>query len=259
MSTVRTEEHHAADDNRLPSRFAFAGAVSGATDRIAVTLTAVIGPLHALLRPAKQIAVPDLLGGVRRVTVAGIGHRSEEYALSGVDGTGAAGSRANRVQTLLTAWTGEEFTHRRGRVRLTPRPYTDPYPLPAGRAAPPGAPPAGPPRQPSSAGGPPAGGCSSRLSRPCARRSPRRSPSGSFRHWRAQPSRPAVRHRRPRSGQWPGRGRRTVRGEGSGDLALLPEFGGPRYEAQPISSRDLPFVSLTNFRTNGMESAAKTV
>lgn len=46
---------------------------------------------------------------------------------------------------------------------------------------------------------------------------------------------------------------------GSGDLALLPEFRGPRDEAQPISSRDLPFVSLTNFRTNGMESAAQTV
>ena len=43
---------------------------------------------------------------------------------------------------------------------------------------------------------------------------------------------------------------------GSGDLALPPSSAG---RAQPISSRVLPFVSLTNLRTNGMESAAKTV
>lgn len=159
-----TEEHHAADDNRLPSRSAFADAVSGATDRIAVTLTAVIGPLHAPLRPAKEIAVPDLLGGGRLVTVAGAGYRPEEHALSGVDPHQVAGSRANCVQTLLTAWAGEEFTHRRGRVRLTPRPYTDPYPLPlVGRLLqgrrPPGrpgspSPPAGRPPADAAAGSP---------------------------------------------------------------------------------------------------------
>lgn len=169
ISTARTEEHPGADDHWLPSPFAFAGAVFGVTRRIAVTVSAVVGPPHDPLPTAGAIAVLDLLSGGRLVTVAGIGYRLQEYALFGVD------------------W------HRRGR------------------------------------------------------------------RWRAEPGRPAVRHRRPRSGQWPGRGRRTVRGEGSGDLALLPEFGGPRYEAQPISSRDLPFVSLTNFRTNGMESAANTV
>jgi hypothetical protein len=43
--------------------------------------------------------------------------------------------------------------------------------------------------------------------------------------------------------------------KGSGDLARLLGTAG-RY---PISSSALPFVSFTNFRTNGMESAAKTV
>jgi hypothetical protein len=57
----------------------------------------------------------------------------------------------------------------------------------------------------------------------------------------------------PGSGRAGGGGRCEERG--SGVLALLPGSGA----AQPISSSDLPFVSLTNFRTNGMESAAKTV
>lgn len=43
---------------------------------------------------------------------------------------------------------------------------------------------------------------------------------------------------------------------GSGDLARLLELV---RAGQPISSSALPFVSLTNFRTNGMESAANTV
>lgn len=53
-----------------------------------------------------------------------------------------------------------------------------------------------------------------------------------------------------------GRGGGRYEERGSGDVALLPEFGGA---GQPISSRALPFVSFTNFRTNGMESAAKIV
>ncbi len=54
-------------------------------------------------------------------------------------------------------------------------------------------------------------------------------------------------------------------GRGGGDLAPPPGFGGSGFGGssrggrQPISSSALPFVSLTNFRTNGMESAAKTV
>lgn len=47
----------------------------------------------------------------------------------------------------------------------------------------------------------------------------------------------------------------TRRG-GSGGLARLLELV---RAGQPISSSALPFVSLTNFRTNGMESAANTV
>lgn len=129
ISTVQTEEHHGADDNWLPSPFAFAGAVFGATRRIAVTVSAAIGPLHDPLRLAEEIAVLDLLSGGRLVTVAGIGYRPEEYALFGVDWHRRGRLQDELLQTLLAAWTGEEFTYRGRRVRLTPRPYTDPHPL----------------------------------------------------------------------------------------------------------------------------------
>ncbi|WP_251095114.1 LLM class flavin-dependent oxidoreductase [Streptomyces sp. Caat 7-52] len=129
ISTVQTEEHHGAENNWLPSPFAFAGAVFGATRRIAVTVSAVIGPLHDPLRLAEEIAVLDLLSGGRLVTVAGIGYRPEEYALFDVDWKRRGRLQDELLQTLLAAWTGEEFEYRGRRVRLTPRPFTEPHPL----------------------------------------------------------------------------------------------------------------------------------
>lgn len=129
VDTVQTEEHHGAADNWIPSPFVFAGAVLGSTRRISVTVSAIIGPLYDPLRLAEDIAVLDLIGKGRLVTVAGIGYRPEEYEQMGVEW-----SRRGRIQdevldTLLKAWTGEPFAHRGRTVRVTPRPYTQPHPL----------------------------------------------------------------------------------------------------------------------------------
>ncbi|MEU2620184.1 LLM class flavin-dependent oxidoreductase [Streptomyces sp. NPDC007157] len=129
VTTVQTEEHHGVDNNWLPSPFAFAGAVFGATRNIAVTVSAVIGPLHDPLRLAEDIAVLDLLSGGRLVTVAGIGYRPEEYALFDVEWKRRGRLQDEVLETVLKAWTGEEFVYRGRTVRVTPRPFTDPHPL----------------------------------------------------------------------------------------------------------------------------------
>ncbi|MEU3304326.1 LLM class flavin-dependent oxidoreductase [Streptomyces sp. NPDC006678] len=129
VDTIQTEEHHGAANNWLPSPFTFAGAVFGATRRIAVTVSAIIGPLHDPLRLAEDIAVLDLLSKGRLVTVAGIGYRREEYAAHGVDWHRRGALQDELLETLLAAWTGEEFTHQGRTVRVTPRPYTQPHPL----------------------------------------------------------------------------------------------------------------------------------
>ncbi|MEU4067776.1 LLM class flavin-dependent oxidoreductase [Streptomyces wedmorensis] len=129
VDTVQTEEHHGVGNNWLPSPFAFAGAVFGATRRIAVTVSAIIGPLHDPLRLAEDIAVLDLLSGGRLVTVAGIGYRPEEYEERGVDWGRRGRLQDELLETLLTAWTGEPFTYRGRTVRVTPRPFTQPHPM----------------------------------------------------------------------------------------------------------------------------------
>lgn len=129
VDTVQTEEHHGAANSWLPSPFVLAGAVFGATRRIAVTVSAVIGPLHDPLRLAEDIAVLDLLSAGRLVTVAGIGYRPEEYERAGVE-WGRRGRLQDEVlETLLQAWTGEPFEFRGRTVTVTPRPYTRPHPL----------------------------------------------------------------------------------------------------------------------------------
>ncbi|MET9437428.1 LLM class flavin-dependent oxidoreductase [Streptomyces sp. NPDC006551] len=129
IDTVQTEEHHGAANNWIPSPFAFAGAVFGATRRIAVTVSAAIGPLHDPLRLAEEIAVLDLLSGGRLVTVAGIGYRPEEYEERGVDWGRRGKLQDLLLETLLRAWSGEPFTYQGRTVRITPRPFTQPHPL----------------------------------------------------------------------------------------------------------------------------------
>ncbi|WP_128380936.1 LLM class flavin-dependent oxidoreductase [Streptomyces cavernae] len=129
ITTVQTEEHHGVANNWLPSPFALAAAVFGATRHIAVTVSAVIGPLHDPLRLAEEIAVLDLLSGGRLVTVAGIGYRPDEYAMFDVEWKRRGRLQDELLETLLAAWTGEPFTFRGRTVRVTPRPFSEPHPL----------------------------------------------------------------------------------------------------------------------------------
>lgn len=101
----------------------------GATKKIAVTVSAIIGPLHDPLRLAEEIAVLDLLSAGRLVTVAGIGYRPEEYEERGVDWGRRGKLQDLLLETLLQAWSGEPFTYQGRTVRVTPRPFTRPHPL----------------------------------------------------------------------------------------------------------------------------------
>lgn len=128
VTTMQTEEHHGAENNWLSAPLAFAGAVLGATSRMSVTVSALIGPLHDPLRLAEELAVLDLVSGGRLVTVAGIGYRPEEYAAFGQDWHRRGALQDELLDTLLAAWTGEPFDYRGRTVRVTPRPYSRPHP-----------------------------------------------------------------------------------------------------------------------------------
>ncbi|MFF8814901.1 LLM class flavin-dependent oxidoreductase [Streptomyces pactum] len=128
ITMVQTEEHHGVAGGWLPSPLTFAGAVLGATRTVTVTVCALTVPLYDPLRLAEDIAVLDLTGGGRLVTVAGTGFRPQEYATHGKDWARRGALQDEALEILLAAWSGEPFAYHGRRVRITPRPYSNPHP-----------------------------------------------------------------------------------------------------------------------------------
>jgi alkanesulfonate monooxygenase SsuD/methylene tetrahydromethanopterin reductase-like flavin-dependent oxidoreductase (luciferase family) len=73
---------------------------------------------------AEDMAVLDLLSRGRVSYVVGIGYRSEEFAMFGVDRRTRARRVEEAIGVLRQAWTGEPFTVDGRSVRVTPRPFT---------------------------------------------------------------------------------------------------------------------------------------
>jgi alkanesulfonate monooxygenase SsuD/methylene tetrahydromethanopterin reductase-like flavin-dependent oxidoreductase (luciferase family) len=128
LSSIVISEHHGTDDGYLPAPLAFAGCLVGRTRRIGVHVAALLLPLHDPLDVAETLAVLDLASGGRVAVTAGLGYRPEEYAARGVDWSRRGQLLDEALETLLRAWTGEPFTYRGRRVRVTPRPRTQPHP-----------------------------------------------------------------------------------------------------------------------------------
>ncbi|MBO8188990.1 LLM class flavin-dependent oxidoreductase [Streptomyces sp. DW4-2] len=128
VTSLIVEEHHGSPDGWLPAPLAFAGALLGRTRSTLVTACAILAPLYDPLRLAEDIAVLDLAGGGRLVTVAGIGYRPEEYEALGLDFSRRGALQDEVLETLLAAWSGEPFSYRGRTVRVTPRPHSRPHP-----------------------------------------------------------------------------------------------------------------------------------
>jgi alkanesulfonate monooxygenase SsuD/methylene tetrahydromethanopterin reductase-like flavin-dependent oxidoreductase (luciferase family) len=115
-------EHHGVDDGYLPAPLTLAAAIAGATKRLPINIAALLLPLHDPVRIAEQLAVLDLASGGRVSIVAGLGYRAEEFEMAGIDRKQRGRLLEEAVDVLRQAWTGEPFTYRGRRVRVTPRP-----------------------------------------------------------------------------------------------------------------------------------------
>lgn len=127
MATL--EEHHGADNGWSPTPMLNAGMILARTKNLAVTISALLLPLHDPIRVAEDIAVIDLMSGGRLTTIFGLGYRESEYHLHGKDWDGRGALMDECIETVLAAWTGEPFEYRGRTVRVTPTPLTKPHPL----------------------------------------------------------------------------------------------------------------------------------
>jgi alkanesulfonate monooxygenase SsuD/methylene tetrahydromethanopterin reductase-like flavin-dependent oxidoreductase (luciferase family) len=95
-------------------------AAAAVTERIRLTTSILIAPLHAnaaLL--AKQAASLDRLSDGRLVLAVGIGGRDDDYVASGLPTTGKASRLEELIEELKRVWSGEERGHA-GAIGPTP-------------------------------------------------------------------------------------------------------------------------------------------
>lgn len=123
---VALSEHHGVEDGFMSSPLTLAAAIAGRTQRLPITIAAVLVTLHDPVRLAEQMAVVSLVGGGRLSFVAGLGYRHEEFAMAGVDRTKRWPLLEEAIGVLRQAWTGEPFEWRGRTVRVTPKPETPP-------------------------------------------------------------------------------------------------------------------------------------
>lgn len=126
--SVALSEHHGAPDGCLPSPLVLGSAISARTERVRITIAALIVPLHDPLRLAEDLAVLDVVSGGRLIAVLAGGYVVEEFRAFGCELSGRARVMDSIVRFLERAWTGEPFEHRGVQVRVTPRPVQRPRP-----------------------------------------------------------------------------------------------------------------------------------
>lgn len=128
FAAVALSEHHGTDDGFLPSPLTVAAAILGSTRTIAVSINALLVPLHDPVRLAEEIATVDLIGPGRLSVTAGLGYRREEFAMFGKDLAERVRDFEDAITLMLAAWQGDEVTYRGQPVRIRPLPATKPHP-----------------------------------------------------------------------------------------------------------------------------------
>ncbi|MBW3665939.1 MAG: LLM class flavin-dependent oxidoreductase [Actinobacteria bacterium] len=126
---VVLSEHHGVDDGYLPSPLVLATAMAARTSSLPIMTAVLVLPLYEPVRLAEDMVVLDIISSGRVSHVLAVGYRPEEYEQLGVDWSRRGEIMEEHLTTLLRAWTGEPFEHAGRRVRVTPRPLSDPHPL----------------------------------------------------------------------------------------------------------------------------------
>jgi alkanesulfonate monooxygenase SsuD/methylene tetrahydromethanopterin reductase-like flavin-dependent oxidoreductase (luciferase family) len=129
LDMVVLSEHHGAPDGYLPAPLTLAAAILGRTPRIPVSVAAILVPLHDPVRLAEQLAVLDLCAPGRLSVVGGVGYRSVEFAMAGVERAARGRLLEEGIEVLRQAWRGEPFTWRDRTVVVTPTPATPGGPI----------------------------------------------------------------------------------------------------------------------------------
>lgn len=96
-------------------------AAAAVTERVEITPTLYVLPMHSAVRVAKEIATLDILSGGRvRQVALGYGGREKDYEAVGARFQGRYGRMDRQVATLRAVWRGEEIVDGGGSIGPSP-------------------------------------------------------------------------------------------------------------------------------------------
>lgn len=128
VAMVSTEEHQATPMGWSPTPLLTAGMILSRTERLAVTISALLVPLHDPIRLAQQLATIDLVSKGRISITTGLGYRPAEYTALGKDWKRRGKILDECLETMLRVWSGEPFDVGGETIQVGPMPYTRPHP-----------------------------------------------------------------------------------------------------------------------------------
>jgi len=122
VDVVGLSEHHATDDGFLSSPLQLAGMMVAVTERIRISVSALLVPLHDPLRLAEDIALLDIAAGGRFSATCGLGYRPDEYACFDVDWATRGQVFDDKLDVLVGALSGGPFDYNGRTLQLNPAP-----------------------------------------------------------------------------------------------------------------------------------------
>lgn len=122
IDVIGLSEHHDSIDGFLSAPLQLAGMMVAVTQRIRISVSALLVPLHDPVRLAEDITVLDLVAGGRFTATCGLGYRPSEYRYFGVDWINRGKVFDEKLDVLTRALKGEEFHYNGDCRRLNPTP-----------------------------------------------------------------------------------------------------------------------------------------
>ncbi len=122
--SVMFSEHHASPDGYLPSPMVLAAAAAARTTGLQINVGALLALMYDPVKLAEDMSVLDHLSRGRVSYTIGLGYRSDEYAMFGVDEAQRGSLMDEHLDVLRRALSGERFTWRDRTIRVTPEPFT---------------------------------------------------------------------------------------------------------------------------------------
>jgi alkanesulfonate monooxygenase SsuD/methylene tetrahydromethanopterin reductase-like flavin-dependent oxidoreductase (luciferase family) len=119
-------EHHASEDGYIPVPALLASAAAARTKRIAITLGALVLPLHDPVEVAETIAVTDQISSGRLHTVLAAGYAHHEFAAFRRSLKDRAKLMDQGLEIIIRALAGERFMDADRQVFVRPLPFNRP-------------------------------------------------------------------------------------------------------------------------------------